>query len=423
MGKTIRDLVVGKDKFIDSYCEFKRIMLSGHFALIGILVLTVYMGIDILTQTFETIPVYLFTMTMLGISLVFHRKGKHCRANYFLLPTVSITVYLFASSESPNTGSFIMFISTSLAAFAVFGYKQRLLSILFVVFTYSLFILAYFIDFSILPKRNYSDDMMLLNVIINFSVALTTSVMVVYLMIRLNHYNSVQLVQSNKLLVKTNEELDRFVYSTSHDLRAPLASVLGLIDIANRNADTGDVKQYLGMMKERVSSLDKFIRDITDYSRNNRIDVIKEKIGLADLVQEVWETLKHSPEAIGITFQIEIPNDAEIVSDKNRLRIVLTNLIANSIRYHDNRKLIKYIRLRYQINGKSFYIKVEDNGQGIHPDYQAKVFDMFYRASENSKGSGLGLYIVKETMSKLAGSVHLDSAPGVGTTFVVKIPY
>jgi signal transduction histidine kinase len=242
-------------------------------------------------------------------------------------------------------------------------------------------------------------------------------------MIRLNHYNSVQLVHSNKLLVKTNAELDRFVYSTSHDLRAPLVSILGLIDIANRNVDKDDIRQYLGMMKGRIISLDKFIRDITDYSRNNRIEVIKEKIGLADLAYEVWETLRHSPDAEEINFQIEIPNDAEIESDKNRLRIVLTNLIANSIRYHDHRKETKYIRLRYQINGRAFYIKVEDNGQGIHPDYQEKVFDMFYRASEKSNGTGLGLYIVKETMDKLAGSIHLDSAPGVGTTFVVKIPY
>lgn len=75
------------------------------------------------------------------------------------------------------------------------------------------------------------------------------------------------------------------------------------------------------------------------------------------------------------------------------------------------------------MNGYGFYLKVEDNGQGISPEYHQRVFDMFYRANEQSKGSGLGLYIVKETLDKLSGSIHLESAPGVGSTFTVRLPY
>ncbi|NJM26994.1 MAG: HAMP domain-containing histidine kinase, partial [Bacteroidia bacterium] len=306
---------------------------------------------------------------------------------------------------------------------AVFGYTQRLFSILMAISSYVLFVSAYFFDFSILPHRDYTPEMELLNIIINFSVGMPASIMVIFLMITLNHRNAAELTNSNSLLKKVNAELDRFVYSTSHDLRAPLASVLGLIDIADRAPDAEESKRYLGMMRDRVLSLDKFVRDITDYSRNNRLEVARERFALADLAQEIWETLKFAPEASNIDFQLEIPHDAEVESDRNRLQIVLTNLIANAIRYHDQRKEDKYIRVRYHVNGKSFYLKVEDNGQGIEPEFQGRVFDMFFRANEKSKGSGLGLYIVKETMAKLAGSIQIESAPSVGTTITVKIPY
>ena len=123
----------------------------------------------------------------------------------------------------------------SIAAFAVFNYKKRLVSILFAVFTYVLFVLAYFVDYSPLPERVYNDETLMFFVVLNFSAALPAAVMSVYLLISLNHHNALQLVENNNLLIKTNTELDRFVYSTSHDLRAPLTSVMGLINITERS--------------------------------------------------------------------------------------------------------------------------------------------------------------------------------------------
>jgi signal transduction histidine kinase len=424
--KAIRDLIIGKKNFIESHGEYKQVMLSGQYALIGILLCLLYSFINIIQTQYESSTSLFVFGIVIGIliwSIILHRQGKHCRANYFLLPTMNIAVYLFASSESPKTGTFIFFISTSISAFAVFNYRQRLLSILFAVFTYVLFILAYFVDFSILPKRNYSDDILLFNVVVNFTAALPVSVMAIYLMISLNHYSALQLVSNNRLLTKTNEELDRFVYSTSHDLRAPLASVLGLIDIAGKSSSPDEVTRYLGMMKERVHSLDKFIKDITDYSRNNRLDIQREIINLHQLSTEIWETLKFAPEAQQIKFVVDIPENIEVQADKGRLVTIMSNLISNAIRYHDHKKEEKFIKLRHQINGKGFYLRIEDNGQGIAPEYQNKVFEMFFRANEKSKGSGLGLYIVKETISKLSGTIRLESTPGQGSTFVIKIPY
>lgn len=419
--KLIRDLIIGKN-FIESRGLFKQVMLSGQFALMGMVLCVLYLTVDLLEGTYATFPVYFFNLIFLSISIFIHRQGRHCLANLFLLPTMNITVYLIAASESAASGAFIFFIPVALSGFAVFNYNQRLLSLLFATFTYVLFALAYFVDFSILPQRQYSDDLILFNVVVNFTLALPASLMTIYLLITLNHDNELKVVQNNRLLVKANAELDRFVYSTSHDLRAPLASVLGLINIADRSNEFAEVKRYMGMMRDRVQSLDKFIRDITDYSRNNRQAVVTENIKLASLANEIWDSLKYADEASNIGFYQEIPDNVEVRGDRNRMRIILSNLMSNAIRYHDDSKPQKFIRVKYEVNGRGYYVKVEDNGMGISKEYHDKIFNMFFRANERSKGTGLGLYIVQETLAKLSGSVQLDSQPGIGSTFTIKLP-
>lgn len=420
--RVIRNIVIGDDKFIESYSEFRQALLSGEFAIMGIVFCVVSGIFNYRIGYVETLPVIAATASFLFLSIFLHRSGNHSLANYILLATINISVYLLASSESAKTGSFLFFIVSSIASFAVFSYHERLLSILFAVFTYVLFALAYFIDFSILPQRDYSDDVLLFCIVINFSAALPGTVMTVYLLKTLNHHNALELVENNILLSKTNAELDRFVYSTSHDLRAPLTSIMGLINITLDSENPNEVRRYLSLMKDRVHSLDHFIKDITDYSRNNRLEVKREKVKLADLAHEVWESLKFSPEAENIDFRIDIPDDIYMESDKNRLRVIISNLISNAVRYHDLKKENQYIRLNYQMNGRISYIQVEDNGQGIASEYHHKIFDMFFRAHEGSKGSGLGLFIVKEALMKLSGSIKLESTVGVGTTFTIVLP-
>jgi signal transduction histidine kinase len=417
-----RDLIIGKNNYIESWCEFKQVMLSGQYILISMILGFFYMMLDLAHGTYETLPVLLLAETLFFAALYLHRKGNHCSANYFLFPTLTITIYLFSASESPNTGLFILFLPIVLGAFAVFDYRMRLISIFISCGVYALFSLAYFTDFSVLPVRNYSEEEILVNIIVNFSVALPASVLAIYLMIRMNHYNALQLVESNKLLKKTNEELDRFVYSTSHDLRAPLSSVLGLVNLAQTNSNNSETQQYLGMMKERVHALEFFIKEITDFSRNNRVRVYREEVNLAEMANSIWETLRYASEAQGIEFKLDFPTDLVVNTDKTRLQVVLSNLISNAIRYHDASKAIRYICVKHHVTPQSFCITVEDNGQGIDPEYQKKVFDMFYRANESSQGSGLGLYIVKETLAKLSGSIQLESVPNTGSAFHVILP-
>lgn len=231
-----------------------------------------------------------------------------------------------------------------------------------------------------------------------------------------------QIRLQNDLLAKANDELDRFVYSASHDLRAPLSSLLGLISIAEKTDNREEVMLCMEMMKKRVVTMEGFIKEITDYSRNSRLRVERQPVHIRSLVQEVVESLKYTNGAERIRIDLEMDPDLTFITDPGRLKVVLNNLIANAIKYHDLTKEDPYIRLKAFANGKSNEISVSDNGQGIPREHMNHIFNMFYRASENSEGSGLGLYIVKETLTKLSGTIHVESEYQKGSVFRVELP-
>lgn len=418
----IRNVIVGKGRYIHSYVEYKRVMVSGKLALLYIALCIGYLAYDIPTGNISDVPILVATILLLVLTLCHHRYGNHSTANYCLLTTVNVALYLIASSESPNSGAFIFFLVNVIAAFAVLSYQQRLHSLLFSVFTYSLFVLSYFADFSFLAERRYDEDTLVYFLILNFSAALPAAILSVNLLVSLNQYSALKLVENTDLLMKTNAELDRFVYSTSHDLRAPLSSVMGLINITERSHEPEEVTKYLGMMRDRVMSLDRFIRDITDYSRNNRLEVEREKVFLRCMIDDIWESLKFSPEAETISFINDIPEQLFIHVDRGRLKVILSNLISNAMRYQDVQKTSPFILVQHYVTGNIICLKVADNGQGIPKEYHTKIFDMFFRANEKSKGSGLGLYIVKEAIMKLSGSIQLDSEPDEGSTFTIRLP-
>ncbi|HEV8515309.1 MAG TPA: HAMP domain-containing sensor histidine kinase [Cyclobacteriaceae bacterium] len=422
MKQAIRNLIIGKDVYIESRNEYRQIMLSGQYALLSLAVIGFYIFMETPLGFNPSKIILCLSFALVVYSLILHRKQRHCLANYILFPTLNLLVYLFASSESRDTWAIVFFIPISLGSFAVFNYSQRKVATTFALLSFALFVFSIVQDFSILPYRNYSPQFLQVNQLINFVVAFHVSVMTVYLLISLNHHTADQLVQANKQLKKLNDELDRFVYSTSHDLRAPLLSVLGLLKLAEGDISKKELDNYHGMMQTRLTSLDKFIKDITDYSRNNRLQIVNESVNLFALTNEIWESLRYSADAQGIEFANELPEDFTMINDGTRLRVVLSNLIANAIRYHDHRKEKKYIKVYHNITSTSFSLHVEDNGQGISPELHSKIFEMFYRGNESSQGSGLGLYIVKETLAKLSGSIQLCSTPRQGSTFSISVP-
>ncbi|MHB1921532.1 MAG: ATP-binding protein, partial [Chitinophagaceae bacterium] len=228
----------------------------------------------------------------------------------------------------------------------------------------------------------------------------------------------------NLELKKINSELDKFVYSVSHDLRAPLTSILGIIQISEQITSDELMKAHLSMIKKSIEKLDHFILDILSYSKNSRSEMVIEKIDLADLVGKCIKNLESLPAPGGrnLQFMTEFQNLLPCYSDPERLAIVLNNLISNSILYSNPQADQPYVKIKTRISNNEVEISVSDNGIGIPGDSQDKIFDMFYRASDTAKGSGLGLYIVKETALNLKGTIFVESKLGIGTTFFLVIP-
>ncbi len=223
-------------------------------------------------------------------------------------------------------------------------------------------------------------------------------------------------------LQKTNHELDRFVYSVSHDLRAPLASILGLINVAELDQPSADQRNYLSMIRGRIDRLDGFIKDILDYSRNSRTEIRPQRIDFHELVEEVRYKLKLIEGTDRLQLDLEIEDEINFFSDRARLEIILSNLFSNAIKYQDYQKDQSFVSLQIRTLAEKVCIRFFDNGIGVEEIHLNNIFDMFYRASEKAKGSGIGLYIAKETVSKLNGMIQVQSEFGIYTTFQIEIP-
>jgi PAS domain S-box-containing protein len=224
------------------------------------------------------------------------------------------------------------------------------------------------------------------------------------------------------MLQKTNHELDRFVYSVSHDLRAPLTSILGVISIATFESTSPVMQKHLEMIAACVNRLDGFIQDILNYSRNTRQELKCETVNFRQLLTEARSNLKFMKAETRIRIKGEISDFTPFHSDVTRISTILNNLLSNAIKYSDKSKSDPYIEVSITTESSRCMIVIADNGIGIHSDHQNKIFEMFYRVSHTVSGSGLGLYIVKETVNKLKGTIHVVSSPGEGSIFTISLP-
>lgn len=230
-------------------------------------------------------------------------------------------------------------------------------------------------------------------------------------------------VIAERELRKSNRELDKFVYSVSHDLRAPLSSMLGIIDISIDDTQDQLMIKHLLMLKNNINKLDGFITDILDYSRNARLEIKKEKIDFKGLLNDITNHLQYMGASQRVVdIKVDIHDDAAVYSDKNRLAIILNNLVSNAIRYQNVNVPNPFVNVKIDTSDTETDIVIRDNGIGIRKELHNKIFDMFYRVSEESVGSGLGLYLVKEAVAKLEGQIIVESDVGKGTSFTIKIP-
>lgn len=231
-----------------------------------------------------------------------------------------------------------------------------------------------------------------------------------------------QLVQKNIELEKAYNELDKFVYSASHDMRSPLMSILGIVRLAKMESSHEQSMPYFDMIEESVTRLDDFIKNIINYYKNNRISLEVNDINLQEVIENAIDSHKHQFLEYKIHFHTEVNQPFPVKSDLLKLQIILSNLINNAIKYQDLDKPEQRLTVKAFSEQNKFFISVEDNGIGIQKGDLDNIFKMFYRATNKNHGSGIGLYIAKEAVTHLNGEISVDSVLGEKTIFSLSLP-
>jgi signal transduction histidine kinase len=374
------------------------------------------------------IPYYIFLVVLTGC-LILCRKGYFTAAKIILLLTGNMVVLVFSSLKPAIPGPFLFFIAGCLMAFALFSWEERRKSFFFVALSFGLMFFDRFSDITFVPDIKLDEAYIMKSFFNNLTITCVAAVLIVYFLMSVNNQVENSLLEQelktkekNAELLKVNQELDRFIYSASHDLRAPLKSIQGLINLSDHTTNLTEIKQYHKLMNDRLTGLENVLNNILDYSRNAKSELMIQPVAIHPVVEQALVDMQYSDEARNIQVNTNVPEDLTLRTDAIRFAIVVNNLISNAFKYSDHRKEKPTVSVNaHRVNGH-LHLSVEDNGEGIGEEQLQKIFSMFYRASSKSSGSGLGLYLVKETVERLGGTIEVESKMGKGSVFKVKIP-
>ena len=225
-------------------------------------------------------------------------------------------------------------------------------------------------------------------------------------------------------LKTTNEELNTFIYKTHHDLKNPLSSLLGLVQLAETDIDDEDALYYMQMIHQSASKLDAILYSLIKAIEIKDGNKQKTDFAIRDLLAEVVERTKVFDNANQINLDYQVDESLNnLQNDRDALFYILENLLNNAIKYRDTDKNNHWGHVAVYPEEQQVVFEVSDNGLGIPVQYQDQIFTMFYRANQERKGTGLGLYIVKKGVKKLGGTIEVSSEESVGTTFYLRVPF
>jgi signal transduction histidine kinase len=378
----------------------------------------------------ESVVIVGFTLFLLGVFYYFNQKGKVGFTGNALTLLLSVIIFVISSQLGFDSLSFLFYIPLIIVIPFVIDYKNKYIYYLYIAHPI-LFIAALFAtDFSLMKMDFYDLEQMKLVAEFNIIGILVFCYYVLYLIIqsvkrseRKFEIVANNLSTQNIELQKINNELDRFVYSVSHDLRSPLASSLGLIELSKQETSLEKLLYYNLLKEKSLKRLDDYVNSLIDFSRNYRIDALREEIDFKTLLDQCIElNTPYGEDSSRVSISKEIDQQKSFLGDSLRIRIILNNLLSNALKYYDESKEWSVLKIKVLADDEHVTIKFIDNGVGIEASLVQHVFDMFYRASGKAKGSGLGLYITKEVVGKLNGTITVESVLGEGSSFTVDIP-
>ena len=230
------------------------------------------------------------------------------------------------------------------------------------------------------------------------------------------------LIAKNKELQSAYDELGKFAYSVTHDMRGPLLSVLGALDLAKSMDNLPELREILGMMDAAIKKLDEFIKNTHEYYNLKRGRLELGEINFDNIVNDTAALFRIAGRMDKVRFSAKVEQSGVFLSDEISIKIIMNNLLSNAFKFQRKNATDKYVEVEIKANEEITEIIVKDNGIGIHEDHINNIFTMFYRATSEESGSGFGLYNAKDALNKLNGTIEVTSVVNEGTTFKVIIP-
>lgn len=220
-------------------------------------------------------------------------------------------------------------------------------------------------------------------------------------------------------LIDTNNELEIFIYKASHDLRGPLASIIGLVNISNSEIKDETALQYMNMIGTSTQKLDHTLKELVKTMKIKDTERFDDLIDFNDLIDAKLSEFNYFSnfDKLKITANVMVLD--KFYSNRFLIETILHNLIENSIKYQSANSDQSFLKISVSDYMNGVQLIIEDNGIGIKSSVQGLIFDMYYKAVETSKGSGLGLYLVKKCVEKLNGEIELRSSLGKGSVFSI----
>ncbi|MES2394912.1 MAG: PAS domain-containing sensor histidine kinase [Bacteroidota bacterium] len=236
--------------------------------------------------------------------------------------------------------------------------------------------------------------------------------------------NITQLLNAKNQLQEKNDELNLFVYKASHDLKSPVASMMALMALYKESESAQDKEIYCEKIDDCISKLNIIMSDLLVLGRITYGELEFEQTSVKEVIDSILKSIEFVEGFKDIDLNIVIEDQAQFINtEKGLFQTILLNLIDNAVKYRQKRLERSFVNIHVSCQGKGILFKIEDNGIGIPETLQASIFKMFYRATSTSKGTGLGLYIVKTSVIKLGGTISFESTLGKGSTFKIYLPF
>jgi signal transduction histidine kinase len=225
-------------------------------------------------------------------------------------------------------------------------------------------------------------------------------------------------------LVKAKGVINQFINSCSHSLKGPLRSITGVSGILREAIASGneDPMVYIDMINESVLKMEALLKQFEHFLETSKTNLHMDPVAIDDMVGDVIRQVEKETPVNGVAIEVKVNVRDHVFVDQNALRVVLFHLIQNAMVFRDQKTAKRKITVSIRADKNSLAINVIDNGDGIPANVASRVYELFFRGSEKSIGSGAGLFIVQEVLKKIGGTISFDSTENIGSDFFVWMP-